>query len=318
MKKKKIFQIILIAALILMMLLVTMKRQEEAIPTVNNTTNISEEGFSSAYPIILVHGWMGRAVDFSDYAVKMDEDGIADYKGIVDSKTNESVCPERWPEAVSVSAEYYTEQNKNHGIEDYAKELEHAVDLVLECTDSDHVIILAHSMGGLVSRQYMVESGSGNVKKVITLATPHYGFNDFTRSEIILIILHLFTGRELEVEQMMPDSEFLQQLDAADAGYREKIVSIGTYSLDNSTLLFDLPVLTNAMREQQRRYFANSDIIVSLDSTKLAGAEHYSIKGCTHTEIINFKSEPGKGPINDAEACPEAYEIVKNTIAEAS
>src|SRR4030042_954608 len=258
MKKKKSFQIILIAALILMMLLVTMKKQEGVIPSIDNISNISnisEKGFPSAYRIILVHGWMGRAVDFSDYAIKMDEDGIAAYKGVIDAKTNESVCPERWPEAISVSAEYYTEQNKNHGIEDYAKELEQIVDLTLECTDSDHVIILAHSMGGLVSRQYMVESGSGNVKKIITLATPHYGFNDFTRSEIILMILHLFTGRELEVEQMMPDSEFLNQLDAADAGY---------------------------------------------------------------SEIINFKSEPGKGPINDAEACPEAYEIVKNTIAEAS
>jgi len=38
------------------------------------------------------------------------------------------------------------------------------------------IVIVAHSMGGLVARSYMEESGGGSrVKKLITLATPHHG-----------------------------------------------------------------------------------------------------------------------------------------------
>jgi len=312
---KKIFQIIIIAVFIFIIVWVLVKKTEQPHIVV---INASSENFSSAYPIVLVHGWMGKAVDFSDYALELQEDGVAVYKGALDRHSNESICPEKWPEAVSVSAEYYTEQNKNHGIEDYAKELEPIIDLTLHCTDSDQVILLAHSMGGLVSRQYMAETGAGHVKKLITLASPHYGFNEFTKSEIILMILDIFTGREYEIEQMKPNSEFLNELDKADLEYREKIVSIGTYNLDNDTLLFDMPVLTDEMRDYQKKYFSNTDIIVPLDSTKLLGAEYYQVKGCTHTQIINFKSEPGKGPINNAKACPEAYDLVEKEIARLS
>ncbi|MBN2052483.1 alpha/beta fold hydrolase [Candidatus Woesearchaeota archaeon] len=312
---KRINQLIIIALLIFLIVWVVVKKQEQSVIVINNTDG---KNFSSAYPIILVHGWMGKAVDFSDYALTLQEEGVAAYKGAIDSASDNSICPEKWPSSISVSAEYYTEKNKNQGIEDYAKELEPIIDLTLQCTDSDQVILLAHSMGGLVSRQYIAEAGGGHVKKLITLATPHYGFNDFTRSEIILMLLDIFTGRTLEVEQMMPDSDFIKSLDKEDISYRNKMVSIGTYNLDNETLLFDLPVLTEDMREQQKKLFSNTDIIVPLDSTKLSGAKYYQVKGCTHTQIINFKSAPGKGPINDAKACPEAYQLVKDEIAQLS
>jgi pimeloyl-ACP methyl ester carboxylesterase len=281
---------------------------EQPIPKANHSN------FSSSYPVILVHGWMGKAIDFNSYGIRLQEDGVAEYKGAVTRYDNESICPDKWPKAIAVSAEYYYEDNENKGIEAYAGELEHDVELVMKCTDAKKVIIIAHSMGGLVSRKYMADYGDKDVEKLITLATPHYGFNAFTRSEIIIMIFEAFTGRTYEVEQMFPDSEFLKKLDKDDISYRNKMVSIGTYNLDNSTLLFDLPVLTDNIRDKEKQLFSNTDIIVPLDSTKLAGAKYYLIKGCTHTQITNFKSAPGKGPINNAKACPEAYYIVKNEV----
>jgi hypothetical protein len=148
------------------------------------------------------------------------------------------------------------------------------------------------------------------------LATPHYGFNEFTRPEIILMMLHLFTGREGEVEQMRPGSDFLKELDKADIGYREKIVSIGTYSAANNTLIYSLPIFKSEIMNFEKQYFNNTDIIVKLDSTRLAGSKYYLVEGCSHTEILNFRNIHPKGPINNPKTCPDAYEIVKKEIVE--
>jgi pimeloyl-ACP methyl ester carboxylesterase len=305
--------IILIIALLLLAVVLYVQNGNNLFP-INESIKHNYTNFSSAYPLVFVHGWMGKARDYDEYARQVQEDGIAEYKGTIDRYTNESVCPDKWPSAVSISAEYYYNYNYNVGIEEYADELSYDIDLVLKCTDAKQVIIIAHSMGGLVARKYLDDDNGRHVNKLITLATPHYGFNEFTKSEIILMILDVITGRKYEIEQMRPDSEFLKKLDKEDKEYRYKMVSIGTYTLDNSTLLFDLPVLTEDIRAREKQLFANTDIIVPLDSTKLAGAKYYQIQGCSHTQITNIRHGEGKGPINEVKACPDAYELVKKEI----
>jgi triacylglycerol esterase/lipase EstA (alpha/beta hydrolase family) len=190
---KKTTLVIIVCSLLLLvsaLLLINFKPKVSGVPnndTQNNTQaqNNTPKVFLSKYPIILVHGWMGKAVDFAPYGLKLQEDGIAEYEGPVTKYDNQSVCPDNWPSSISVSAEYYYDFNKNKGIEEYASELEPVISLVKNCTGSDQVIIVAHSMGGLVSRKYMVDYGNASVKKLITLATPHYGYNQFTRLEIV-------------------------------------------------------------------------------------------------------------------------------------
>ena len=318
--KRTTLAIILTFILLLTSLLLMSSCKNKDNSIITNHTNASQNTsvlvFSSKYPVVLVHGWLGKAVDYGNYEAKLQGDGIAESKGVIETYSNASICPEQWPMAIVVSAEYYSEANKNKGIEEYAKELDHAVEIVRNCTGSNQVIILAHSMGGLVSRKYMVDYGNEHVYKLITLATPHYGFNEFTRSEIILMMLHLFTGREGEVEQMRPDSDFLKELDKADIGYREKIVSIGTYSAANNTLIYSLPIFKSEIMNFEKQYFNNTDIIVKLDSTRLAGSKYYLVEGCSHTEILNFRNIHPKGPINNPKTCPDAYEIVKKEIVE--
>jgi len=319
---KKIFKILLVAIILFIIVWVLYKTNQTQLQQAfnnnqnnpNNQNNASAINFSSAYPIVIVHGWMGKAIDFKEYGTNLQKDGIAEYKGEMDRRSNASICPEGWPKAVSVSAEYYYDDNNEKGIESYASELNPVINLVRNCTGSDQVIILAHSMGGLVSRKYMVDYGNAQVKKLITLATPHYGFNEFTKSEIVLMILRLFTGREKDVEQMGPGSDFLIALDKADIGYRNKIVSIGTYTIDNNTLLFDLPIFPAQLKDFEKQNFLNSDLIVKLDSTKLAGSKYYQVKGCSHTQITDFRIGNSSGSINDVNACPEAYAIVKKEI----
>lgn len=289
--------------------------------SLNTSQNNASKVFLSKYPIIFVHGWMGKAVDFAPYGLKLKEDGIAEYKGTLTKYDNQSICPEQWPKAVSVSAEYYYYFNKDNGIENYSLELEPIINLVKECTGSDEVIIIAHSMGGLVSRKYMADYGNSSVKKLITLATPHYGFNQFTRSEIVFMMIEVFTSRAHEVDQMKPGSEFLKELDDADIDYRSQVVSIGTYNIANATnrtVLFGLRVAPSQVQDFEKQHFDNTDIVVSLDSTKLAGCKYYQVEGCSHTEITDFRSSYPKGPINNANTCTDAYEIVKNEILDAS
>jgi pimeloyl-ACP methyl ester carboxylesterase len=299
--------------------LVTYNIQDQNSALLNDTNSTqpadgSQKNISSSYPIILVHGWMGKAIDYQSYALKFQEQGIAENKGIINRYSIEAICQEKWPKAIVVSAEYYYDDNLNHGIEDYAKELDHDVRLVMNCTGSDQVILLAHSMGGLVSRKYMVDYGNEHVKKLITLGTPHYGFNNFTNSEIIMMALNLFTKRELEVKQMIPGSDFLKELDAADANQRDKIVSIGTYVITNNTQVFGLPVLSSKIKDFEQLHFTDSDIIVKLDSTQLAGTKKYQIIGCSHTQITNFRLFNTKGSILDAYKCTDAYDIVKKEV----
>ncbi len=60
-------------------------------------------------------------------------------------------------------------------IASYAPSLARAIDEVLEATGAERLVLIGHSMGGLVSRAYLDRFGTGKVAHVITLGTPHLG-----------------------------------------------------------------------------------------------------------------------------------------------
>lgn len=61
------------------------------------------------------------------------------------------------------------------GLDDYVPLVQRAVNELCDRSGSARVIIVAHSMGGLVARAYLREHGSARVARVITLGTPHHG-----------------------------------------------------------------------------------------------------------------------------------------------
>lgn len=61
------------------------------------------------------------------------------------------------------------------GIDDYVRPVHEAVEAMRTETGSDKVIIVAHSMGGLVARAYLRDHGMARIARVITLGTPHHG-----------------------------------------------------------------------------------------------------------------------------------------------
>jgi len=56
-----------------------------------------------------------------------------------------------------------------------ADELAARTDELRAETGADRVVLVGHSMGGLVSRAYLRRHGPGKVDKLITIATPHHG-----------------------------------------------------------------------------------------------------------------------------------------------
>lgn len=98
---------------------------------------------------------------------------------------------------------------KTDSIENYAIRLKENIDVVKEKTGSDEVIIVAHSMGGLVAREYLKLFGDADVKALITLGTPNHGVEADIKKYCTL------TGAAQECRDMEPDSTFLAKLNKA-------------------------------------------------------------------------------------------------------
>ncbi|MEO8137580.1 MAG: alpha/beta fold hydrolase, partial [Betaproteobacteria bacterium] len=60
-------------------------------------------------------------------------------------------------------------------IANFAPQVARAVDEILAATGSDRLVLIGHSMGGLVARAYLDQSGRDKVAHVITLGSPHHG-----------------------------------------------------------------------------------------------------------------------------------------------
>lgn len=60
-------------------------------------------------------------------------------------------------------------------IDDFVPLVKQAIETLCRDTGSRQIIILAHSMGGLVARAYLRDHGSKRIAGVITLGTPHFG-----------------------------------------------------------------------------------------------------------------------------------------------
>ena len=90
----------------------------------------------------------------------------------------------------------------------YMQKVEKRVDEVKQKTGQDKVVIVAHSMGGLVTRQYLYLFGEDSVEKAILVGTPNHGVIGASKDLCGLI------GSKRECEDMYQDSLFLKKLNA--------------------------------------------------------------------------------------------------------
>lgn len=117
-------------------------------------------------------------------------------------------------------------------IETFATELEGVVAaLEAELGEQDRIIVIAHSMGGLVTREMLRRRGAGRICKVVTVGSPHSG----------TMIARLGVGAC--AREMLPGSEFLARLAAAPPPVPVVCLVIPT---DNFMAPVDTPVLAGS------------------------------------------------------------------------
>ncbi|HVO87164.1 MAG TPA: alpha/beta fold hydrolase [Casimicrobiaceae bacterium] len=89
-----------------------------------------------------------------------------------------------------------------HGIDSFAEQLASRIDAVLAQTGARQVVLVTHSMGGLVTRAYVARYGASKVRRAVTIAAPHHGS----------VHAWLFVGACLA--QMRPGNAWLDALNA--------------------------------------------------------------------------------------------------------
>lgn len=113
-----------------------------------------------------------------------------------------------YTDSFAEEGEYYRLVTKSEPIETYGIRLSEAVDKVLAKTGQDKVDIIAHSMGGLVTRSYLQNFGDDKVRKTVLIGTPNHGVSGRTAR-----FCNIF-GSENACRDMTGGSQFLNSVNS--------------------------------------------------------------------------------------------------------
>lgn len=132
------------------------------------------------YPIVFIHGIAAGNEKWADVAKKYGPDCHFEMKWgekgtIIDNYEGQEIENQVWN--VSYYSDNPIDEGLNGNLEKYSRRLEIMIEKIKYYSKKDKVIIIAHSMGGLISRRYMSMSNKNNdsVYKVVTVTTPHEG-----------------------------------------------------------------------------------------------------------------------------------------------
>jgi triacylglycerol esterase/lipase EstA (alpha/beta hydrolase family) len=165
--------------------------------------------------------------------------------------------------------------------------LKEIIDLIKLRTGKDKVTIVAHSMGGLVTREYLSIFGYNNVNKIILINTPNHGVSGKVKD-----LCSVF-GSKKECEDMSEGSIFLARLNNQKIPETAKIYSIRSVGcpMDNNQI---------------------GDGIVTNSSAYLEGAQNFVIKGkCTDSLQTSLH-----GDVLKPQKYPEMYNLVEKILKE--
>lgn len=182
------------------------------------------------YPVMFVHGHAiskGNLPEESHESFALmqrllESDGYVNAGEI--GEGSEFLIPEgdwgRMIEPITVRVSYYyisyldlgsykVRTQRTDSIENYAIRLKELIDLIKYRTGKDKVDIVAHSMGGLVVREYIALFGEDDINKFVMLGTPNKGIEGRVKR------LCSVTGASRECTEMGADSVFMKRLDVS-------------------------------------------------------------------------------------------------------
>ena len=154
----------------------------------------------------------------------------------------------RWLRRRGVTSLYTVDLEPMFGdLDRMAAQLDRRIRDVLVRSGAEQLVLVAHSMGGLVCRAYLAQHGGSRVKRLITLGSPHNG----------TVLAWLLPGANLV--QMRPGSRWLRRLnDGQRGGVPAPTVSIFSY---------------------------HDNIVLPQDSSQLISATNIPVAGVGHLEM---------------------------------
>lgn len=233
------------------------------------------------FPVIFVHGHSPVAWNTLDYSIntfknfqdRLDNEGKYVDAGIILPETSISkVKAGDWGKIrkpISVRVSYYKGvyhesgatigKQQDQPIDVYSQRLSDIVDKTLHHTNKDKVIIIAHSMGGLVARNYIKNyGGKDKVHKLVTIGTPNHGIFGW----LVGGLCGTTHGGLPECKDMQANSTFIQNL-----------------NLGGETLVPTLAIIGKVPEEKNENgKIYSHDEVVRDYSAKLEGAKNLVIE----------------------------------------
>jgi len=102
-------------------------------------------------------------------------------------------------------------------IDAFADQTAEKIDAIIAATGARQVVIVGHSMGGLVARAYLRRYGGAKVRRLITLGTPHHGS------------MHAYMFPGVALSQLRPRNAWLSELGTSGADAMPPIVSLWSW-----------------------------------------------------------------------------------------
>jgi len=183
-----------------------------------------DQGCDKPIPVLFIHGHGINEANTPEYSMQslttlqraMQRDGFLNAGQFDLATPSDRVPPGIWGRSgapVTIRGSYYyityfggVGVQRSQNIENYALRLHELIDVVRERTGSDQVHIVAHSMGGLVAREYIGIFGDDKVATLVTVNTPHQGLTPNIQRWCRLL------GAKTECNDMAEGSVFMQRL----------------------------------------------------------------------------------------------------------
>ncbi len=192
--------------------------------------------YPDAVPIILIHGWNGGEFSWPQpQALIAMETQL--HRDIFFFNYRTGIIANRYPPIELLEEQLTT----------YLKQF-------------SQVDVVAHSMGGLLLRQYLSEHADNPVRRILFLSTPHYGSNV---AGLLVDIGDIGYTGNIQASELLPGSDFLWQLNSLEG-----------VELEGKTVL-------NVYARAQRKLL-KGDLVVSVSHAWLPWASNAEVNGDHH------------------------------------
>lgn len=129
---------------------------------------------AQADTLLLLHGYLGSTQEWDRVGIveQLDSAGWSN-AGVL--QLNNEVVQSSGDRHLRTRRLYKVALSSEQPVEDQARQLHHYVEYVRTQHAGEQIILVGHSVGGIVARMYMVERPNADLIALITIASPHLG-----------------------------------------------------------------------------------------------------------------------------------------------